>query len=199
MIIKNISVLVVTVLIAASLPHTSNAYFTQTQTESTLTPITALYTITYSFGLPNQDLYMPLTSERNGMHGESESTLGYTIRNGNEDVVTEGNTASFIYSTAEIKNGMYFIPKGSVASFTLVTLFRTQEGTPTENYSMLVENLPFLVDIEASTLQVRDLNPSELQYYTTNAVQLNSNDPAHIQVTNITTDPATIIITPNGK
>jgi|GEM_PF-652958 len=193
MIIKNISVLVVTMLIAVSLPTSASAYFTQAQTQLQLTSSTALYSITYSFGLPNQDLYLPIIAERNLMHDASEAKLGYTIRNDREDVITTGDTASFIYSTAEIKDGMYYVPKGSKASFTLVTLFRTQTGTPAEDYLLLVENLPFLVDIGNPELEVRDLNPSELKYYTTNEVRLNQGKLVNVHITSITTTPPTTL------
>jgi len=127
------------------------------------------------------------------MHDKSEEKLGYTIRNDKEEVTTDGDTASFIHSTAEIKDGMYFVPKGSRASFTLVTFFRTQTGTPTEKYSLLVENLPFLVDMGNPELQVRDLNPSELKYYTTDEVRLNQGTLVDIQITSIITNPPTTL------
>jgi len=180
-------------LIAVSLPTSASAYFTQAQTQLQLTSSTALYSITYSFGLPNQDLYLPIIAERNLMHDASEAKLGYTIRNDREDVITTGDTASFIYSTAEIKDGMYYVPKGSKASFTLVTLFRTQTGTPAEDYLLLVENLPFLVDIGNPELEVRDLNPSELKYYTTNEVRLNQGKLVNVHITSITTTPPTTL------
>lgn len=201
MILKNISAFVLTALIAVSFPGTSNAYFTQAQTQTKLTPITALYTITYSFGLSKNDLYLPLTAERNIMHGESDTKLGYTIREDKKDITNIGDTASFIYSKAEIRDGMYFVPKGTKASFTLVALLRTQEDASRENYLLLVENLPFQVDIDgdADTLQARGLNPSELQYYTTDDIYLNDNPPVDIQVTSIEVNPPTINMTPNGK
>jgi len=199
MITKNISALILTALIAVSVPNTTSAYFTQAQTQTKLTPITALYTITYSFGLANYDVYLPLTAERNLMHDGSESKLGFTILEDSETVSDEGDTASFIYSKAEIKDSMYFVPKGSKASFTLVTLLRTQADTEKEDYSLLVENLPFWVDVGEETLQVRDLNPSELQYYATGEIRLNDNAPVDITVTDVTTNTPGLIITPNGK
>ena len=199
MIFKNISALLLTAVIAVSLPNTTNAYFTQEQTQTALTPITAMYTITYSFGLPKQDIYLPTGTQRNLMHGESDRTLGYTIREDGEDITDAGDVAGVVLSNAEVKDGMYFVPKGSKASFTLVVLLRTQPNTPKEDYSLLVENLPFLVDMGGESLQVRDLNPSELQYYATDEVRLNDVAPVDIEVTNITVNPSTVTVTPNGK
>ena len=170
---KYISAMVLTAYIAVLFPQATQAYFTSEQTAVRLTPITAMYTITYSFGLPKQDIYLPITTERNLSHKESERTLGYTMREDGKEIINEGRTAALVFSNAEIKNGMYFVPAGSSRTFTLVAFLRTQEDTPEADYVLQVENLPFLVDIDEEELQIRGLNPSELIYYATGEIELN--------------------------
>lgn len=169
---KFISGLMLTAVLAVAFPQTTQAYLTSSQTSVQLTDTTAMYTITYSFSGGKYDFYLPVVTARNLLHSESESTLGYTIRE-NDDTTSIGDTAALVFSTAKLVDGMYFIPKGERKTFTLVTFFRTDIGTHQDDYALQVENLPFLVDIGGDALQLRGLNPSELTYYATEEVRLN--------------------------
>lgn len=169
---KYITGVVLTLLFATALPHTSDAYFTSKQTAAPLTDTTGLYTITYSFGLPKQDIYLPIKTERNLMHGNGDSTLGYTVRTENNVIANDGIAAAIVLSDAEVKDGMYFVPAGESATFTLVAFYKAPAMTPMDGYKLQVEHLPFPVDLGEGDMQIRSLNPSELQYYVTEGIYL---------------------------
>lgn len=195
MISKNISAILLTALIALVLPQPTNAYYTTAQSEAVLTPITAMYTITYSFGLPKQDIYLPIATERNLSHRENDRKLGFSIHDDDEEITNVGRTAGIVLSDAEIRDGMYFVPAGSSKTFTLLVFLRTQDTDQEDDYVVQVDNLPFLVDMGQEELTVRGLNTSELQYYVTGDVSLNEN----VRVSNIIIGASPLEVSPNGK
>lgn len=153
-------------------PDTSLAYFTTAQSATMITPTTGLYTITYNFGLAKNDVYLPIATTRNLRHGESDTTLGYTIQTDDNQIVTGGDSAAIVLSNAKLVDGMYRVPAGTNATFVLTAFYKLDAATPDDRFKIQVEQLPFVAALESSNDQ-RSLNPSELKKYVTPSLALN--------------------------
>ena len=159
-------------------PQSTHAYFTTGQTVTRLADHAALYTITYSFGLKNEDIFMPVLAKRGVLHSNEETdSVGYTIQSADQtssSKVFDGGVAiGLALADTPIVDGMYKIEAGTAKEMTLLVLFLLDEGTNSDtDYGLQVEKLPFLVDLGKENLQTRQLNQSELQYYATKKVGL---------------------------
>jgi hypothetical protein len=163
-------------MMLALLPNTSLAYFTTAQSATRITTDTILYTVTYKFGFTSRELYMPIIAKR-GVEAPTSSPLaGYQIMNDDETVVTTGLSNGIVLTKSKdvkIKNNQYYLPKGKTAEFTLVTLLTipSEQQTNDLDLSLLVTNLPFTTIQDGASIPAH-LNPSELQYYRTPAVNV---------------------------
>ena len=151
------------------LPQASSAYFTTDQTATRLTENTAIYTVTYKFGLEGRDLYMPIGAQR-GTNGTSPY-LEYKFLNDDDSLFETGTSAGFVFTTdkdVEIVENQYYIPAGESAVFTLVTLLTIPQDEIRDNLaiSLNVTNLPFTMTINGAENK-NQLSPSELQHYRT--------------------------------
>lgn len=160
--------------VLAALPSATQAYFTTGQTAESLTSNAALFTIEYAFGLEEHDIHMPVVAVRNLSEENSRSKVGYTVHENGETVTTEGTAAAIVLSKAPIVDGMYKIQKGIAQKMTLLVLYVSDEDALEEDYSLQVDWLPFNVDQGDGKFQELQLNPSELQYYVTKEVELNT-------------------------
>ncbi len=159
------------------LPISASAYYTTAQTATKLTNQAAIYTITYTFGIRDFDIYMPILASRTSREeAVKDDSVAYTIREDGKDVTENGHTASFVFSNAPMVDGMYKIDANTSETMTLLVVLTTESDTPEMDYALHVEKLPFLVDLEndKNNMQVRGLLPSELNYYTTEEIELNS-------------------------
>lgn len=156
------------------LPHTSSAYFTTAQSAQKINEHTAVFAIEYEFGLTNEDIYMPIVTERGLSWKNKKHSVGYTLHDGNQNVTPQGNAFGLAVSNAPIVGDMYKIEKGKAQKMTLYIVLTTATTTPESRYSLQVDQLPFYVDTGKKVWETRQLNPSELQYYTTNSVKLNA-------------------------
>jgi hypothetical protein len=163
------------ICVSLLLPSLSSAYFTTDQSATRLTSDTILFTVSYTFGHSDRELYMPIGAMR-GIDTKSNSPYaGYTVLN--DDEVTEEGTTSAIVLTknksVEIKDNQYFLPAGKRAEFTLVTLLSIPESEQnnSDDLSLIMSNLPFTMIDEGTEFAAR-LNPSELQYYVTPSIEL---------------------------
>lgn len=159
-----------------AVPQVSSAYFTTAQSAVKLNEDTLLYTITYKFGLPNRDLRMPVGAVRGIQFGDASPYLGYTLLKDSETAVASGTTVAFVFSNAKIVDNEYFVPKGEVGTFTLVTLVKlSPDFVPVDakdyDLSLQVTSLPFTMIKDESEIPAK-LNPSELQYYITPELDL---------------------------
>jgi hypothetical protein len=75
-----------------------------------------------------------------------------------------------VLSNARLEDGMYVIPKGVAASFTLLVMYTIGEGETDTMFRNQVTHLPFTFD----KTEQQKLNPSELQYYVTPLVALSN-------------------------
>jgi hypothetical protein len=152
---------------------TSHAYFTTAQSVVKADEQTAVFAIEYAFGLPKQDIYMPIITERSLAWGSDKHSIGYTLRDGNGMVVTQGDAYGLAVSNAPIVGDMYKIEKGKAEKMTLYIILKTATTTPTGRYALQVDQLPYYVDTGKKDWETQQLNPSELQYYVTEKVKLN--------------------------
>jgi hypothetical protein len=160
----------------------TNAYFTTNQTAIRIDDQHALFAITYKFGSDTEDMYLPAlaTQDKSGTSSNFD-TLTYSFYENGDQVQTTGNSLGIIVSKASFVDGMYKVEKGTAQSFTLVTLLTTEKSTFEEDYALQVTSLPFTL----GTLSQK-LNPTELQYYVTKEVELNTgNYPQKAIITNI--------------
>ncbi len=153
----------IVMLSCAFLPAEGEAYFTTDQDAFTVNGKTGVYTIEFAFGHDKHDIYIPAKA----LHGSTavRNALSYELVDKNGGLAS-GTAVGIVLSSLPVRDGMYRIPKGKAARFTLLVLY-----TPPMNdgdYRAQVTSLPFTFD-GATKLQ---LNPSELQYYTTDYLSL---------------------------
>lgn len=169
--IQNISLGIFALVACATyIPMQTHAYFTTEQTATKLTATTALYTIEYTFGLVNEDIYMPVVTQRDLEWKSSEHIVGYSIDTDEDETVTTGTAAGVVLSDAPIVNGMYKIDKGEAQKMTLLVLFKTEQTALEDSYKLQVGQLPYFVDTGEDDFTIRQLNPSELQHYVTETI-----------------------------
>ena len=173
MYIKNISALVLGVALCTAFGEPASAYFTTNQTASAVTASTALYSIEYSFGLKDADIYMPVLAVRGLENGSDKKKLGYSVREDGIEEVTHGESVAVVFANAPIGGGMYKLEKGKAHSMTLVTVYKAGAGTQENEYAIQVDELPYYVAQTDGTKAYLKLNPSELQYYITPTALLN--------------------------
>lgn len=164
---KLIRVFILATIFCGVSAHSSEAYFTTSQS-ATLIPNshTGLFTIDYSFGMPNREVSLPVDAVRSSE--KLNTVVSYSILDEDENEVS-GKTTSIVLSNASIDSKkMYSIPKGSSKKFKLVTLFTPDVYDAHKKYRLQVTYLPFNFD----GVQQLQLNPSELQYYTTKLISL---------------------------
>ena len=144
---------------------TAYAYETNWQHAFTLDNKTGIFLINYSFGHGVHEVRLPVLAQKD--YAPSENILSYSILDG-EDEKAEGTSVAFVASNANLSDGMYVTPKGIKQSFTLAVFFTPTEKGLGDTYRMEVTHLPFNFDGTAP----QSLNPSELQYYSTELLRL---------------------------
>lgn len=144
----------------------SQAYLTTGQTATTYSSTTALYTITYRFGFLNREAYLPIATTRDLQFGTTSDDLGYTLLTRSGSSTSVGKLTALVLSNATIKNGRYYLPAGKSGTFTLVAALTLPNGMAASDYALRVSSLPFVMIDDKKTYRAQ-LNPSELQYYTT--------------------------------
>ena len=155
-------------LFASSLEDTY-AYFTKEQSAQRLDDTHILYTITYDFGSQRSDFLMPALALRSSEFNREATTLTYQLYNGDE-VFSGGSATGIVLSKASIKGQNYFIPRGVAKRFVFVSLLTLpNKDTDMSNLRLHVTNLPFEMISTKQSLKGQ-LNPSELKYYATPAI-----------------------------
>lgn len=170
----NLSALVLVALLFILIPAGAQAYFTTGQTASQLTSTTALYTIEYAFGLTDHDIYMPILAARNLPWKSEEHKAGYSINAEEAGTKMQGTSAGIVVANLPVVNGMYKIAKGAAQKMTLLVLYTAPKGSAKDAYSLQVGQLPYYVDRKGTgkDLETLQLNPTELQYYVTEKIEL---------------------------
>lgn len=137
-------------------------YSTTNQEVVAFTETTTLYTITYAFGHGNHDLHLPILATNNTDEREKNDRVVYSITDADGNKAP-GTMSSIVLGNVPVKDGMYVIPKGKKATFTLLVLYTHPSPLGNETYDLQVNSLPFSFD---GTKQL-GLNQGELKYYTT--------------------------------
>jgi len=156
------------------IPHSSHAYFTKAQSAELLKDGKGIiYSVTYDFGMEKYDLYMPIIPERKEASSTAQArTMTYAImEDGKESAF--GESLGIVVSNAEIRDGQYFIPKGTGKRLTLITLLKLPQTLVYEphNLALQVTNLPFTI-VAGDTKYKNQLNPFELDDYLTPEVKI---------------------------
>ena len=171
---QTLFLLIALVIAICSLPLSASAYVTTGNNAFTIDGHTGIYTIDFTFGHQNHDVSIPLYAVRSPY--QSDAMISYELLNKEDDScknsdfqcsLSIGNAIAIVLSDTQIRDEMYFIPKGTRASFTLLVVFESPRALGTLSSYLHVTHLPFLFDGK----QKLRLNPSELQYYMTSAVK----------------------------
>lgn len=156
-----------TVVLFAISTSSANAYFTTGQ-KAFVVPgsNTVLFLIDYNFGSPKHEVLLPVYASQ--MEEKKNDHVSYQIRTA-DGVQALGKTTSMVLSNASINTqSMYVTPKGAAKKYTLAVFFTPASLAPDTEYQLQVTHLPFNFD---GTQQLQ-LNPSELDYYTTKLISL---------------------------
>lgn len=152
-------------------PGNIQAYYTTAQEAQLLREDTALYSITYRFGLKDEPIWLPVFAERDLAFNSDAMKAGYQFIVDEETTLADGLSAGFVTSDATMQDGLYYVPAGEVRFFTLHVLLQVPSDYPeTDDVALNVSELPFYVGEDR---RYERLNPPELQYYTTPEVDLN--------------------------
>jgi hypothetical protein len=114
------------------------------------------------------------TASRNLPKDTGSDRLGFEIVADGHDVTTKGKTTAAILSGAPAVAGQYKLEKDKAQKLWLIVLYETDKDTLETDYALSVTHLPFFVDMGETEKDERKLNPSELQYYITPEVELNT-------------------------
>ncbi len=165
-----------TYLVFASVlvPQSVGAYFTTAQSAQMLGDGRGvLYTVTYDFGMQKNDLFLPIVPERKIETKDQSRIMTYALFDDSEEETDYGESTAVVLSNAEIRDGYYFVPRGTGKRFVLAALLMLPETAPERSLdlALLVTNLPFTIVNNAGKLP-NQLNPSELKYYLTPEVDI---------------------------
>jgi len=155
-------------------PFVSMAYFTTSQAATAINSTVAMYTISYAFGREDEDIYMPIMTQRTATLAEDSQKVGYSFTENGNQIRENGTAVALVLSSAPVVNGMYKIEKGTVKSMVLFALLVTEPNQHEADYALQVTHLPFYIDRGDGHLEAHHLNVTELQYYVTKEVELNS-------------------------
>lgn len=156
------------IVVCFVVPIHAHAYFTTAQSAEVLDGGKGvLYTVTYNFGTEKYDMYMPIIPVRLNR----PDALSYTFVDEKTNTpYTNGRAVGIVLSGAQIKDGAYFIPKGTSQKLTLMVLLALpQSAQKPEDLALQVTGLPFKMVAGSKSVDAQ-LNQYELQYYRTPAV-----------------------------
>ena len=162
------------VFMVTAMPQSAAAYKTHDQKAVRINEQTAFYTISYRFGIPQRDFYLPIGAVRDATKDDG-FVLGYEFLEDGKTYTNKGTSAGIVLSDAEVVDGQYFIPAGKFRTFTLFVMLTTDETDPEMDYALHVNSLPFIGIINGERVDQK-LYPTELQYYLTPEIELNESN-----------------------
>ena len=125
-----------------------------------------LFLIEYNFGMAKHEVYMTPFTQRS-LTPDSK-TVSYEILNEKNEVVA-GKAVGIVLSNTTLNDEVqYIVPKNVSKKFTLAVFFTPDKKNTGEKYRLHVTYLPFKFD----GTQRLQLNPSELEKYTTKSIAL---------------------------
>jgi hypothetical protein len=147
------------------LPLPSSAYFTTAQHALIANDTTALFLIEFTFGHGKYDVSIPIRALRGVQN--AVGTVRFEVVD-DEKENAQGTVNSVILSRASVREGMYVIPRGETATFTLVVFYTRAPEETERTFKAQVTHLPFVF----GSSQRLSLNPSELESYRTQFITL---------------------------
>ncbi len=163
---KSLILSIIAILAFSFLPHSGEAYFTTDQDAFTVNGKTGIYTIEFKFGHSKHDVYIPVKAIQGG--DPVRNALSYELI-GKDNGLAKGTAVGIVLSSLPLEDGMYRIPKGKAARFTLLVIYTAQNNEDAD-FRAHVTSLPFMFGTDLKL----QLNPSELKYYTTEYLSLQS-------------------------
>lgn len=164
-------IVAIILLVGIAMPNWAEAYRTTDQQATLITDSLALYSITYNFGSPDHDLYLPARAKRGQVWDSDLMSVGYEIVEDGEDPVTLGTSVGVVISSAKLtEDELYYVPAGTASSFTFYTIFDTDPDATEADYAVQLTDFPYF---RGSALERIPLTPSELQYYLTPELEFN--------------------------
>ncbi len=168
----HISQLQTTVFIFASLvlfflfSNISEAYFTTAQSAQKIGD-SILFTIDYSFGSASYDMELPILAKRQiTLENDYVSYEIYDDAEPEKNDVVAGEAFALVLSDAPITDDItYEIEDGESRNMTLFVLFKPENPSFGDKYSLQVEALPFKIGGTQNKL-----NNPELRPYTTKLI-----------------------------
>tara|TARA_B100000745_G_C19989290_1_gene335381 strand:+ start:230 stop:691 length:462 start_codon:yes stop_codon:yes gene_type:complete len=135
-----------------------------------ITDDTAIYAITYTFTTEDYELAVPVITERNLLTPSEPAKTGYTFTTSEGGDAHAGSATGLVLSNTQIKDGKYYVPKNTTASFTLFVVLSLAENDPRAKYGLQMTTMPFtIIAKDSMTAQ----NISTLGAYKTKEVGLN--------------------------
>lgn len=162
MILKNISTIAIGALCLLLVsPLTTFGYYTTAQSAQRATDQTALYAIDFYFGFQNEDVYIPVVTQRTDVNDPTNPYVGYTFTTSEGGDTGSGTATGLVFSNLEIVDNMYKVPAGQRGYFTLFVALTLDETENKAKYGLQVTNLPFK-KVGASKTEEFGLNIHEL-------------------------------------
>jgi len=140
----------IAIFAVCTVPTATHALTSTEQHAIRLDSTTVLYTVTYRFNVLNRAVRMPIGAGED-IDRESTDDVGYIFVRGDDTPFTNGVSHALVLSSAEIRDGAYYVPQGKEQFFTLVALLKVPEevggDTQSTPVGLKVISLPFsLVD-----------------------------------------------------
>lgn len=159
-------ILIALTVLFFSFTTSAHAYFTTAQKEIRLSDGSGLFLIEYSFGMAKYEVYMTPFAQRSLT--TDTKMVSYEILNEKNEVVAGKAVGIVLSDTMLNKDIQYVVSKNASKKFTLAVFFTPDKKNTGEKYRLHVTYLPFKFD---GTQQLQ-LNPSELEKYTTKGIAL---------------------------
>lgn len=156
-------------MLMVALPYPAGAYFTTGQSATKTDDGSIIFEIDYAFGSPKYTVEMPVLTKMSDALDRNAVSYEILDEEGNK---ASGTAVGVVFSKAKLlRTGEYRVARNDAEHFTLAVVYTPPPPLPTvggftKKYRLHVTNLPFTFNGD----QPLQLNPSELQYYTTELV-----------------------------
>lgn len=119
----------------------------------------ALFAVPFEFRTGAEEFRIPLQINPSSVVSENAPFVGYTLTRNGATTTTGFTGAGLVLSDLEIEdNSHYVLPANSRGSYMLFTIVSLPAGTPTQNVSVSISNIPYLrADSERKNVKVEDL------------------------------------------
>ncbi len=156
------------------IPGNSSAFQTTAQKAVRLNDTTVLYSIDFEFTFLNRDVRVPIGAVRNLPHGNSQQYIGYSFKAGEKTSDMFGKSYAIVLSDEKVADGMYAVPRGKKAKFTLLTLLKVSPNERAEykqnELALKITSFPLIL-IDEEQASVYQHSVAALEQYLTPMVR----------------------------